>query len=111
MRRSTTNLCHSAQTMSARAATHFQHSDLRCPLVVLQQTTESVANHNATCPKHWRSGESFIAHSLVRPFRGVVLYELPHQVIQVPLAEHHELVQALLLNRLDEPFDVGVEVR
>jgi hypothetical protein len=37
----------------------------------------------------------------MRPFGVVVLYELAHQVIAVPLATHDEVIGAHLLDRLD----------
>jgi hypothetical protein len=40
----------------------------------------------------------------------VVLQELPDEEIQVSLPKDQEMVQALLLNRLYEPFDEGVYV-
>lgn len=52
-----------------------------------------------------------IVHCLVRPLHVVVLEPLGNQVVEVPLAQDHEVVEALLLNRLDEPFDIGVGVR
>jgi hypothetical protein len=48
---------------------------------------------------------------LVRPFNVIVLQPLGHEVVKVLGAEDHEVVQALLLNRLNHPFDEGVRVR
>src|SRR5688572_12810408 len=49
--------------------------------------------------------------ALMRPLVVIVLDVLPHDVVHVLLPEDHEPVQALLLDALDEPLDVGVHVR
>lgn len=49
-------------------------------------------------------------YPLVRPLGVVVDQVLPHEIIQVPPAEHDEVVEALLLQRLCHPLGVGVDV-
>ena len=46
----------------------------------------------------------------MRPLRVVVLDVLPHQVVEMLLAEDQEVVQALDLQRLNEPLDEGIGV-
>ena len=46
----------------------------------------------------------------VRPFRVVPRFELPADVVQMPLCHDQELVEALDLQRLYEPFNVGPQV-
>ncbi len=41
----------------------------------------------------------------------VVLEELANEVIQVPRAEDQEMIEAFVLQGLDEPLHMGVEVR
>lgn len=48
--------------------------------------------------------------ALVRPLVVVVLDVLRHQVIHVPAIEHDELVQPFLLDALDEPLHLGMQV-
>lgn len=52
-----------------------------------------------------------VTPGLVWSLRVVMPQVLASQIVQVPRAERHEVIQALLLNRLDEPLCVGVEVR
>jgi len=40
----------------------------------------------------------------MRPLLVVVLDILPHQMVEMLLAEHEKVVQALYLDRLDEPL-------
>ena len=42
--------------------------------------------------------------------RMVMAHKLTHEVSEVALAHHQEMVEALLLQRLDEPLDERVEV-
>ena len=51
-----------------------------------------------------KRGRRHISDSLVWTFLVIVVEELPHDVIQVRLAHHHEVVQAFLLERLNEPL-------
>ena len=54
---------------------------------------------------------SSVPNARVRPLGVVVGDVLVDEVIEVPLAHHDELLQALHLNALDDPFHVRVEVR
>jgi hypothetical protein len=47
----------------------------------------------------------------MRPLRVIVLNVLTNQIVEVLLAKDEEVIQALLLNRLHKPLDVGVEIR
>ena len=47
----------------------------------------------------------------VSPFVVVPGLELPHDVIQMPLRDDHKRIQALVLQRLNCPLDMGLEVR
>jgi len=46
----------------------------------------------------------------VRPLEVVIAAVLPNERVKVLLSKCNELVQAFLLDRLHEPFDVGVHV-
>ena len=50
-----------------------------------------------------------IANSLMRPLGVVMLDVLVDQMIEMTLAEDHEVVEALLFDRLDPPLGIGVE--
>jgi hypothetical protein len=54
----------------------------------------------------WRQ----VAPGLVRTFPIVMQTPFPVDVVQVPFGHDHELVEAFLLQRLDEPFDVSPQV-
>ena len=56
--------------------------------------------HNGTIPQ-----------PLMRPLGVVVLDVLANQIVEVLLAEHQEVIEALDLQRLNQPLDVGVGVR
>lgn len=47
---------------------------------------------------------------LVRPFVIVMEPPFPVDVVQVPFGHDHELVEAFLLQALDEPLDVRPQV-
>ena len=51
-----------------------------------------------------------MAAGLVRAFLIVMQPPFPVDVFQVPLGHDHELVEALDLECLDEPFDVRTQV-
>ena len=57
------------------------------------------------------AADQLIPNSLVRPFLVIMLHESRDNVVEVLLAKHHEVVQALLPQRLDESLDVGGHVR
>ena len=52
-----------------------------------------------------------IVEALVRPLRVIMLDQLVAQVVQMPLTEDDEKVQALLLDRLDEALHERASVR
>ena len=54
---------------------------------------------------------SSVSNARVRPLGVVVGDVLVDEIVQVPLAHHDELLQALHLNALDHALDVRVEVR
>ena len=47
----------------------------------------------------------------MRPLSVVMLEPHFYEVVEVPLPQDHEVVEALLLDRLIEPLDIGVGVR
>ncbi len=47
----------------------------------------------------------------MRPFHVIMLAIFRTEMIEVRLAKHHEMVEAFLLQRLDESLDVSVSVR
>ena len=47
----------------------------------------------------------------MRSLRVVIVHELANQVVEVPLPEGDEVVQAFLLQRLNEALGIGIEVR
>lgn len=55
-------------------------------------------------------GERDIPHRLMRALGVIVLDVLGNQVIEVLLAEHDEVVQRFLLQALDEPLDVRLQI-
>jgi hypothetical protein len=62
------------------------------------------ARHHITFHRHP------IPQPLVRPIPVVVPHELIDDPVQVPFPEHHEVIQALLSQRLDETLDEGIQV-
>ncbi len=46
----------------------------------------------------------------MRAFEMVVLQEFSNEKVKVPLAKHHEVIEALLSERLDEPLDESARV-
>ena len=54
--------------------------------------------------------QQLVVQALMRPLGMIVFDELAAQVIHVPLAEHHEIVEAFLLDALHEPLDKGRRV-
>lgn len=48
-----------------------------------------------------------IADPLVRPLRVIMRERFRDNVVEVILTKNHKVIQALLLNGLDKPFDVG----
>lgn len=78
---------------------------------MLQQPAETRAAADFAVV-NWRrlTGDEPIPQPLLRPLLVIVLDVLPHQEVQVLLTEDEEVVDALDLNRLDEPLDLGVEV-
>jgi hypothetical protein len=53
----------------------------------------------------------FVLQTLMGPFHVVRIQLLLEQVIQVPLTEDVEIIQNLRLQRLDDPLNVGYNVR
>ena len=62
-------------------------------------------------PASLRLFQRLVVKRLMRPFFVVMLQPLRHQVVEVPLTKNNEVVEALLLDRLDEPLHEGVRVR
>jgi hypothetical protein len=54
--------------------------------------------------------QQFVIQTPMRSLGMVMRDKLVAEVIHVPLAEHHEIIQAFLLDTLDEPFDKGNRV-
>ncbi len=52
-----------------------------------------------------------VAEALVRAFERVVLKKLANRPVEGSLAKHDHSIEALLLDRADEPLGVGVAVR
>jgi hypothetical protein len=46
----------------------------------------------------------------MRPLGMIVFDEFPAQVVHVPLPEHHEVIEAFLLDALHEPLDKGSRI-
>ena len=46
----------------------------------------------------------------MRPHGVVVVFVLTHQVLEMPLAKHHKLVQTLVLDRLKESFRECIQI-
>ena len=88
-----------------------------CALVMPQHSSEPrpTLDRNAV----WRitirfrpfPGERNVAQRLMRTLGVVVLDVLCNQIVEVLLAEHDEVIQRFLLQALNEPFDVGLQVR
>ena len=90
----------------------------RRPAVALQQPAEAFATDHLSGRDRdrvrllaVRHRQRHIAHALVAPLPVVVLQVLAEQMSQVVLAEHHEVVEALPLDRLDGPLTMGVHAR
>src|SRR5258706_3179530 len=52
-----------------------------------------------------------VPHRLVWPLNMIMLDVLAADVVQVLTSEHDELIEALPLDRLHEPLDVGILAR
>lgn len=87
-------------------------SSRRPPFIMLQQSAEPfTANDLAPvtillCHSH----NGHISNPLVRPFFVIVGHEPRDDMFEMFLAKHHEVVQALLLNGLDKPLNIGGDV-
>jgi hypothetical protein len=46
----------------------------------------------------------------MRPLRVLVLSEFANQVVEMLRATRHEVVEALFLQRLDEPFRINIHI-
>ena len=82
-----------------------------------QQAPQPLAAHdlsqagNRLVLRRWLTGnDQLVAEPLVRPLFVIMVDELSDQMIQVRLAQHHEMIQALDLDRLNPPFHKGIEV-
>lgn len=75
-----------------------------------EQTSESLTDHDSTRLRSQSTAQQHISNPLMGSLRVVVLHELPHEMIEMPLSKHHEMVQALLLDRLNESFDERLAV-
>jgi hypothetical protein len=47
----------------------------------------------------------------MRPLLVVVIQPLRHEEVEVPFVQNHKVVEAFLLDLLDEALDTGVGVR
>jgi len=65
---------------------------------------------SAVCISSCLKGRS-ILQPLVRPLGVVVFDELAHQVVEMLRPAGHKVIEALLLQRLNEPFRAGVQFR
>ncbi len=61
-------------------------------------------------PRRRRIRRHLVLHGRVRPLLVVVGDYLGDDVVHVLLAKHNEVVEALLLQRLDEPLHEGIRV-
>src|SRR5436190_24373058 len=93
----------------------------RCPLVRLEQSTQLLLAANVSernrvgrlclaTPIGFGYYQHLILLTLMRQLGVVVLQELPDEEIQVSFAKDHEVIQALLLDGLNERFHKGVRV-
>jgi hypothetical protein len=55
--------------------------------------------------------DEFVFQTVVGPFRVIMIHGLLEPEIQVPLTEAIEVIKNFTLQRLDEPFDVGHNIR
>ena len=97
------NASRRAVVLGARTEGASGHDDSRRSrraVVVLQHSAESRVTSN--CPGAWsvaRPHRRSVFDALVRARCVVIVHELVHEVIEVPLAEHDEMVQALVPGR------------
>src|SRR5687768_4539127 len=54
--------------------------------------------------------QQLILQTLVRPLRVIVLDILTHEIVEVLLTKNQKIVKALLLNRLNESFNVRIKI-
>ena len=77
-----------------------------CP-VTHQSAKPFTANNLAVTLTHAHRTNRHIANSLVRSFCLIMREEFRDDVIEMLPAENHEMIQALLLKRLNKSFDVS----
>jgi hypothetical protein len=89
----------------------------RCFAVCFEQSAQSLATRYGV-KGHVRflrpqCLNGYVPQALMRPLSVIMVDVLPDQIVEVPLAAADEVVEALLLDRLDEPLafrfgDTGV---
>ena len=85
---------------------------LRCPLVVIQQTTKPrTPTNSAGASSRCVPIDQPILKSLVIPLAMVVIDECLDGLSKVALAERHHSIEALVLDRPYEPLGVRVRIR
>jgi hypothetical protein len=94
----------------------------RGAVIVLQQATEPLLAAEFAERNRLRFGgdpllrvawrpQQLVFFALVRALGMIVLDEFPAQMIHMRLTEHHEVIQAFLLDRLHKPLDECPRVR
>jgi hypothetical protein len=80
---------------------------------MVQQPAQSLASSDGSIVvlRRWRRDDQSVVEGLMVALKVIVLDEFSDCAAQVPLAEQHELVQALALDRQHEPLGVSVQIR
>ena len=92
----------------------FQYSsDTSSGLTVVrvEQATEPFTSQDSSCGAFWNTVDQSIAKALVRSLKVIVCHVLLDRSPKMVLAEEHKPVQTFGLDREDEPFGVGVQIR
>ncbi len=70
-----------------------------------------LASDDPACLSFWNALDQPIAQTMMGPLAVVVLHVLRDRSPQMPLAEDHQAIQALGLDREHESLRVGVQIR
>ena len=83
-------------------------------MVIVQQSAEARPTGDlAICPVVIRRtdvSDELATDALLKPLGHVVLDEFLDQMVQMSLAENHEVIQTLVLDRFDKSFRVGIAI-
>jgi hypothetical protein len=95
----------------SRASAEPKPECLRCPRVVIEQSTKPLAPNTTDAPGRGRTVNQFVAQSVMVPFAMIMGHKLGRRATEMVLSKWNQSIQTLFFDRADEAFGERVRIR